>query len=510
MCSDRRCKAWHCQCCTPAAGHGATNFENHPALLKFRRLGGDARELVRKKIHQKKYRFIEKLRSGQCVRLGPETQHVYEPPQDTTLLQDFEKEFAGKYTFFVANSCDLPDVDRGSAMSLWLRMHPPSGGLHGIGSAATCIRSKTALLTYNGPWGRTSPPPLLSGVEEIAAWMRVQPWFASMQAEVLQMLTKIQDASYISQWVFSFELCKRTVEPGFARVHLHVWISVNHPIKTELLSFRDTLPFFDLFAMLKYGSASRSSQASFGGAFYLSVDKIGGVHWQGTIQPFVHYQVKDCWVTNLYSGDKITAEVAEVLYLEAVVRCEMNIRQLKFAQQRKLELGILHAQKKTEDAISSGQKQWRCNPEVDKWLSQYESTLGRYLFLVLDGKSKTGKTQYAKSLVGRDEAFYCDCSAGIPDLRSFLWSKHKLILLDEIDPAIAIGLKKLLQAGNDVCKLGMSPTGQHAYNIYAHRTKIVCCTNTWRTGLMGLPAVDREWLVQNSVVIDVDRTLWVD
>ena len=57
--------------------------------------------------------------------------------------------------------------------------------------------------------------------------------------------------------------------------------------------------------------------------------------------------------------------------------------------------------------------------------------------------------------------------------------QHELILLDEFEAAEAIKYKRMLQSGTEICKLGCSPTQQHAYDVYLAGVKIVVATNNW-------------------------------
>ncbi len=74
----------------------------------------------------------------------------------------------------------------------------------------------------------------------------------------------------------------------------------------------------------------------------------------------------------------------------------------------------------------------------------------------------------------------------------------------------AIGQKKLLQASSDVCKLGVSPTMQHVYDVYVSRTKIVVASNVWASELEKLPKREADWLQENSTCVHVhDEPLWI-
>ena len=83
-----------------------------------------------------------------------------------------------------------------------------------------------------------------------------------------------------------------------------------------------------------------------------------------------------------------------------------------------------------------------------------------------------------------------------------------MLILDEMTPTCAVTLKKILQASNDDAVLGTSPTMLHAYVVNSYRTMIIITTNTWATGLLGMPKHDVEWLQMNCVYIHVVEPLW--
>ena len=147
---------------------------------------------------------------------------------------------------------------------------------------------------------------------------------------------------------------------------------------------------------------------------------------------------------------------------------------------------------------------------VESWKLQYLEFKSRYKSIVLNGPTSTGKTRFARSMADIDAVYYCDCSSkdGIPDLRKFDFVKHKVIILDEISAKNAIAHKKLLQAGSDPCVMGMSPTMQHVYTVWAQCTKFVICTNTW--GCLGdiLDEEDVSWLPDYMVVVQLDAALF--
>ena len=53
------------------------------------------------------------------------------------------------------------------------------------------------------------------------------------------------------------------------------------------------------------------------------------------------------------------------------------------------------------------------------------------MIMVLHGRSRTGKSRWARSIFGEDQTLVIDCQhAAHPDLREFRRQKHKVLLLD--------------------------------------------------------------------------------
>ena len=146
---------------------------------------------------------------------------------------------------------------------------------------------------------------------------------------------------------------------------------------------------------------------------------------------------------------------------------------------------------------------------VVDWQRAFDDVLPRYPFLVLDGPSRTGKTQFAKSLAPPDEVYEVNMAcAPEADLRTYDPLVHTVIVYDECSPEQVIRQKKLFQAGASSVLLGASGTNCHAYHVWVHRKKMVICSNVWAWNLQRLPAVDAEWLNANSTVVRVEERLY--
>ena len=148
----------------------------------------------------------------------------------------------------------------------------------------------------------------------------------------------------------------------------------------------------------------------------------------------------------------------------------------------------------------------------ERWLPQFDRVLARYPFLVVNGPSGTGKTYFAKWLLGDPaKVFEVNCaSTPEPDLRQFDPLLHDAILFDEAPPSLVSDQRKLFQAPPCWIDLGCSTTNCHKYHVYVSGVKMIVCTNSWHEACQKLKyKTDFEWLQANSIVLDVREPMWL-
>ena len=143
---------------------------------------------------------------------------------------------------------------------------------------------------------------------------------------------------------------------------------------------------------------------------------------------------------------------------------------------------------------------WRTIPMFEKYRKQFLQVRARYPFFVMEGKTQTAKSSWAKdifgdpSLVHYVNAACCD----EPDLRKFDFFKHRAIVYDEANPKMIIRQKILFQSTTDYVKLGQSTTNCYSYDTFVSGIMHIICSNTWTAELKKLQQDDYDWLVDNS------------
>ena len=163
-------------------------------------------------------------------------------------------------------------------------------------------------------------------------------------------------------------------------------------------------------------------------------------------------------------------------------------------------------------ALRGAAGEFKTLPVVQEFLEHLKVVRSRYKFLVLYGRSGTGKTSFVRMLTGDPtEVYEVNCASGQePDLRPFRHFKHKIVLFDEATPELVLNQKKLFQAPACFLQMGSSTTNCHAYSVYVSGTGLVVCANTWMERLLRLSPADQEWLNSNTFTVHVDDPLWLD
>ena len=201
------------------------------------------------------------------------------------------------------------------------------------------------------------------------------------------------------------------------------------------------------------------------------------------------FSVNASWIMQLVQARKLSVCKARELLVETgsgVARC---FRELDIVEAYLERRAYRHAYETALFELAKTQVPFKTYPVVNEWLEQYNSFMHRYKCLVLTGPSRLGKTAFARSLKEPGtEYLELNCAASSdPDLRSFRFSLHSLIIFDEISPAQVANQRKLFQASATPIDLGASSTQIYSYKIYVHRKRMVLCSNNWQAAVSKLP-----------------------
>ena len=129
--------------------------------------------------------------------------------------------------------------------------------------------------------------------------------------------------------------------------------------------------------------------------------------------------------------------------------------------------------------------------------------------LVLQGPSRTGKTEFVRGLFPLGTVLELNC-ANVKDvcLDGFDCLRHRAILWDEASASLVCNNRKIFQHPLCSVDLGHSPTGAHVKRYFLGNCCSIITTNKWYEDLKKLSVSDQQWLEANMIVFDVQQPLW--
>ena len=379
------------------------------------------------------------------------------------------------------------------------------------------MSSKSAFLTYNGSWGLMTSLPVPENLkagspEELACIVEqcqtsaylVEAW-KSYQAHWEEVC--LRDGW--TEYAIAFEICTSTLkDQRLVRVHAHA--SIRRPVKQKIRSskgyaWRGALPHVSSLVSAGRCRTSGDNQCM----YYLQCPKWGQVFSKGNIEPFHTYLVNGEWVLNLVQAGKMHPQVARAEIIKTAKNLPRLLQNLDkyVSEMREQRLRDRIAQIELE--LQRSERPFKIFPEIERWKEEHAVARPRYRFLVLVGPSGLGKTQFAKSLVGKGRSLELNmASAPEPNLKDYDHEQHDLILFDECSAEKVLLQKKLFQAPLSAVSLGQSTTGCFAYDVWVHAKLLVVASNVWHHDVHELRKADADWLAANSLVLDVSEPLW--
>ena len=106
---------------------------------------------------------------------------------------------------------------------------------------------------------------------------------------------------------------------------------------------------------------------------------------------------------SLLQAKKISLPYARELVLQSCHNVQRLLKELDIIERELAKERTAAAVSSAEGHLARQRKAWRSVPAVQQWHEQYMCESFRYKFLVLEGPSKLGKTQFAKSFVDSAE-----------------------------------------------------------------------------------------------------------
>ena len=416
-----------------------------------------------------------------------------------------------------------PDLQAASAFLLaeWTVVQPLSHGRDGEAAVGSAYKGTGTMFRYSGQWGRIPDESLSqrlvaegkAAIPDVAAALQRHVHVASIWAAFRSfVMEKVQRAG-LQRWTIALEMhVEASLATSMPCVHLH-WMfdSLTKGValsSKDGLRFQGSLPYRSLEAPQARG---RSCKRAFDqGHFYLQAGKIGGVLLETNSPAFKAFPVTPEWITNLWQTQKISSDVAKQLYISAKKHIKQYTENVRTFTQMSQQLQVQSAKRDAQLALQAMRRpSVRLEVVEEQFRPQFAHHDFRRKFLVLDGPTRVGKTQYAKSLAGEPCTLEVNCANCIePDLRDFNPAIHKAIVFDEASASLVLRHKKLFQGGVEEVTMSSSATNMYSYTVWVYGCMLIVTSNHWERDLAELSEEDANWLRGNSIVVFCAQQLY--
>ena len=379
------------------------------------------------------------------------------------------------------------------------------------GDGAVSRPSPTGSSAARDPCPALDPEADLKALEAVAERCRADPRMVDLWAEVsvaVQGFKKQFPGNYMA---WALELCPRTYErSGEVRVHVHVaFLNCGQVlnIPAHKLVFKGSPPGHLSRSFSLLAQRNRNGAAALA---YLVVPKSSTVWSECTVELFSDLPLSAMGVFAGLQSRKYTVATARALLQRIPKGIDRHLAELDRFDAEQSARAVAAVREWRARHSSAPRLAWRSYRIVMDWVQQYDCVLDRYRFLVIDGPSQMGKTQYVRGLCGPGELLEVDMSGDASIcLRDYSPTRHTTILFDEASPMSVIRAKKLFQAGDSPVAVQTSATNCHAYTVYVAGKRMVIATNIWAQQLRKMDQEDVEWLQANSYYLHIMTPMWI-
>ena len=453
-------------------------------------------------------------------RLWAWMQQVSESPGVTPSL--VERALLDFRTMPAAQKGDLmhlfrSEVSLPDAVGLWASLQWPVAGAQGGNPRTTggWLYAKSVMLTYNGEWGvlpATTVPPGATDAE-LVEHVLVEPCATALWDEFQKRCDRLIRFLHPTDWAYSQEVCMQTwATTGEIRLHFHLYMRSEQKMwcgTSEPFVWRDSQPH----KAQHVSTFATRTQSGNGGMYYLVCPKIGLLRCASSKEPFTGFSVNPNWIQSMVSSKKMTPEHAREQNVACGAGLLRRLADLDKLVQCRREAEIEAKVRAIQERLAASQLAFHSFPAIDAWRRSAEQPLQRRKkFLILEGGSGLGKTEYARSMYGAPHTLELNCAScgKSPDLRRHDALQHRCILFDEASPTMVLANRKLFQAPATWVDLGHSPTGRDVYRVFLNEAVLVVCSNGWSAQCEQLQLDDdKEWLQKNSVLVIIHGPMYI-
>lgn len=297
----------------------------------------------------------------------------------------------------------------------------------------------------------------------------------------------------VAKWCASMERC----ESGKPHTHLMVQFFVaRQDREVDAFSFHGARPNASSTDMCGEGLCRKQLQRSIDrGMFYVFADKIGTVFGSdglplttGNYLPCwvsceKTYQVLGKWPETLWKQRKISSVTYEKLLFLSRDGVVSRKRNLEACQEHEEGAALKSAVEERSLRIRSNPQLYQPFakvPQAEEWLKLFEVDALRYPIMVVLGPSRTGKTEWAKSLFKHPLELKIGTLEFFPDaMRSFKRNVHDGLVLDDVrDLQFLVNHQEKLQGKYDcLVEFGSTAGGTCAYHRDLFGVPVVATVN---------------------------------
>ena len=380
------------------------------------------------------------------------------------------------------------------------------------------LNAHQSLMTWNGEWGlleeKDGVCPAPTDWRELVAHVRNRPRAQALWQEFLIFVKDAVIELFINDWAASMELCMNTwEEQGQLRIHMHLCWKSSQKVRLKRhdpLVFRGTPPH----ASATIATLQSRVSGSWCGLYYLTCPKIGVIESTSTKQAFTQFPVSAEWVFSMLQSRKMELCDARKEIIKCGKGLVRKLADLDKLAQMKMEVKLEERIALVQTEIAKTNLTFKTFPVIEKWKEDsMRDFQRRKKFLVMEGPSGVGKTEYVRGLFGSDallELNAANCGRS-PDLRQFNPAKHKVVLFDEASVELVLENRKLFQAPACWIDLGHSPTGMNVYRVFLNDSCLVIASNRWREQLQAIKNLsDRLWIEANQVLVMITEKMFVE
>ena len=321
-------------------------------------------------------------------------------------------------------------------------------------------RLGTKMFTHNGSWGLAPAEAYVTtsgdmNADAVATVVKTSVWFAHLKEAFEKFVIALCSHLNIREWAWSAEICPSGLKavPPSCRVHIHVAVrGLTEQFRQYAGACFGGTYGFAVPCPVAHGSGTQRGYQAF---MYVQARKIGQIASGGSVDMFSDYSIQPDWVLLLLQSGKIDIQEARRLAVRVVRNLPQVLTILDAVEREQNEARLLMHVSSVQKALAAQRFPFKILPEVVAWSADFTKLRSRYKFLVLDGPSQAGKSEYARSLAAPGCAFFVDCGkASEPDLRSFVPLTHEVIVMDEATPAFVVANKRVFSGTSGLGAVG--------------------------------------------------------